>query len=264
MEKLYVIKIGGNILNNKDILQECLNQLIEIKEKIILVHGGGAQLNEFANAMGIPQKKVEGRRITTSETRDLALMVYSGLINKKIVSSLTVKGKKAIGLCGADVSSIIGKKREISIIDYGLVGDISADGINTNFIASLLSEKITPVFSSITMDQEGELLNTNADTIAATLAVSLSSLFEVNLIYCFEKNGVLKDIDDDDSTIQSVNPTQFKQLTESGVITDGMIPKLENSFLAIEQGVKEVKITLGKELKEAVYDNNFSGTKLIA
>jgi acetylglutamate kinase len=263
-EKLYIVKIGGNIISQPQALQNCIRQIAAIKGKKIVVHGGGKLVDELAGKLGIAQQKIDGRRITSAETRDLALMVYAGLSNKKIVAQLNAKGLNALGLTGADNSSIVAERRKPIPVDYGFVGDIDASGINAEFIHSLLEEDILPVFCSITMTKEGELLNTNADTIASVLAVALSDKYDVSLVYCFEKPGVLRDINDDSSLIKNINKAEFALLKASQIVNGGMLPKLQNAFEAIEKGVTEVIITKEDKIQDAVEGIKHTGTRLIA
>ena len=209
----------------------------------VLVHGGGKLATRMAKQMSVPVQMVDGRRITNAETLDIITMVYAGKINKGIVAKLQKRGCNAIGLTGADGNSIISHKREVKAIDYGFVGDV--DKVNSEVITVLLENNVTPVFCAITHDKNGQLLNTNADTIASELAIGLSNLFEVQLYYCFEKSGVLKDMNNNDSVVTDINQTNYQELKEKGVIADGMIPKLDNCFHAIKNGVR--KVCIGKQ-----------------
>ena len=264
MKKLYIIKIGGNVIDDPEQLNKFLSDFSKIEDSKILVHGGGKIASELAKRLGISQALVNGRRITDAETLKVTIMVYAGLINKQIVTLLQANGVNAIGLSGADGNSITAVKRNVIDIDYGFVGDVTGSGVNLEFINSLLSAKITPVFSAITHDGKGQLLNTNADTIASVLAVAMSKYFDVQLNYCFEKKGVLKDVDDENSVISSITKTKYKQLLSEGVISKGMIPKLDNAFEAIQNGVKSVMIAHSNELINIINENEHAGTKLIA
>ncbi|HEV8505516.1 MAG TPA: acetylglutamate kinase [Chitinophagaceae bacterium] len=241
-ESLYIIKIGGNIIDDEAKLSSFLKDFASINEKKILVHGGGRLATNLAEKLGVEQKLVDGRRITDAETLKIVTMVYAGYINKNIVARLQSYDCNAIGLCGADGDAILAHKRNHPVIDYGFVGDI--DAINTNLLKSLLEQNISIVFASLTHDQKGQLLNTNADTIAQELAKALSSLYEVQLIYSFEKAGVLLDANDDSTVIPTINPSRYEQLKSKQKIFAGMIPKLDNAFAAINYGVK--KVTIGK------------------
>lgn len=246
--KLSVIKIGGNIVDNPDSLEKFLNDFNRMEGLKILVHGGGAIASKLSEQLGIEIKKVQGRRITDYETLKLVTMVYAGLINKNIVASLQKIGCNSIGLTGADANTIQSSRRSPLPIDFGFVGDPDTKKVNKDFITKLLENNIIPVFCAITHDGEGSLLNTNADTIAYTLASALSEYFKTTLYYCFEKEGVLLDLNDPNSIIETIKQNDFEILKEQGVIADGMIPKLENSFNAITQGVSEVIILHAKNL----------------
>ena len=239
---LYVIKIGGNVIDNSENLYHFLKDFTALPGKKILVHGGGKAATQLSETLGIEPKLVDGRRITDIETLRVVTMVYGGLINKNIVAQLQRFGTNAIGLTGADGDFIRAKKRPVKTIDYGFVGDLDENSINPNNVTSLMEAGFTPVFCALTHDGEGQLLNTNADTIASALAVALAKDYHTTLIYCFEKKGVLKDINDEDSLINEINPFYYKELKEQQVIHSGMLPKLDNAFSAIACGVKEVII----------------------
>ncbi|MGQ0828600.1 MAG: acetylglutamate kinase [Bacteroidota bacterium] len=264
MAKLYIIKIGGNVIDHPKNLEKFLSDLSRIKDLKILVHGGGKLATELAQRLGIEQKMVDGRRITDAETLKIASMVYAGLINKQIVASLQAKGINALGLSGADGNVIKASKRKVAEIDYGFVGDIKSDGVNAELISTFLSNKVTPVFCAITHTGDGQLLNTNADTIASVLAVALSKKYDVQLNFCFEKKGVLKDVSDDNSVIKNITSTTYKQYLSEGIISKGMIPKLDNAFEAITKGVKSVVIAHSDDLINTTKENEHAGTKLIA
>ncbi len=241
-DKLYIIKIGGNVIDNSENLYNFLKDFTDLDGYKILVHGGGKVATQLSETLGIEAKLVEGRRITDIETLRVVTMVYGGLINKNIVAQLQRFGTNAIGLTGADGNFIRTKKRPVKTIDYGFVGDIDDKSIDTESISNLMNAGFTPAFCALTHDGEGQLLNTNADTIASALAVSLSKLYETTLIYCFEKKGVLKDVNDDDSLIQDIDPVKYEELKIKQIIHSGMIPKLDNAFTAISCGVKAVII----------------------
>lgn len=242
MVKLYVIKIGGNIIDDEKKLSSFLAAFADINDKKILVHGGGKLATRLAEELKIPQQVVDGRRITDAETLKIVTMVYAGYINKNIVAQLQAHHCNAIGLCGADGDAILAHKRQNPVIDYGFVGDI--DAINADLLKNLLEKNITPVFAPITHDQQGQLLNTNADTIAQELAKGMSKYYEVTLIYSFEKNGVLSDINDEGSVIKKITPPYYQELKKQERIFAGMIPKLDNAFAALQSGVK--KVIIGK------------------
>lgn len=254
---LSIIKIGGNIVDNLEALEIFLADFKKFQEPKILVHGGGVMASKMAKQLGIETKMVEGRRITDSETLKLVTMVYAGWINKNIVASLQKIDCNAIGLSGTDANAIPSVRRSPEPIDFGYVGDPNPDKINAEFISQLLNSSITPVFCAITHDGNGNLLNTNADTIAYSLAVSLSKLYNTKLYYCFEKEGVLLNVDDPESLIETINRNEFESLKQKGVVADGMIPKLVNSYKSIDSGVSEVIILHAKNLLSG------KGTKLI-
>lgn len=247
-ESLVVVKIGGNIVDNPSALADFLSDFHQLKGKKVLVHGGGVMATKLANELGIETKKVDGRRITDEETLKVVAMVYAGWINKNMVASLQKIGSNAIGLSGADANCIPSVRRKPEPIDFGFVGDPNPDEINYPFISQLVESNIVPVFCAITHDKNGSLLNTNADTIAYSLATALAKNYDTTLYYCFEKEGVLRDLDDADSLISTINKEEFETLKKEGIIADGMIPKLENSFNAINNGVKEVVILHAKNL----------------
>lgn len=245
---LAVVKIGGNIVDNSSELVNFLADFHRLEGRKILVHGGGIMATKMAEQLGIETKKVDGRRITDKETLKVVTMVYAGWINKNMVASLQKIGCNAIGLSGADANCIPAGRRNPEPIDFGFVGDPNPDAINTDFIAQLIESNVTPVFCAITHDENGSLLNTNADTVAYSLATALSKKYDTTLYYCFEKDGVLKDVNNPKSLIPSINKQDFEALKQQGIIADGMLPKLENSFRAIENGVKEVVILHAKNL----------------
>lgn len=240
MDKLSVVKIGGNVIEDAAALQSFLTDFAQMQGSKILVHGGGKKATAMAEKMDIPVQMVEGRRITDAQNLDIITMLYGGKINKNIVAQLQNLGCNALGLSGADGNAIQAVKRPVKSIDYGFVGDVV--GVNNAMFQMLLKGGYTPVCCAITHDQKGQLLNTNADTIAASLAQSLSQSFEVSLWYCFEKQGVLENIDDDDSVIETITPQKYKNLKTAQVIHSGMIPKIDNCFDALANGVNEVKI----------------------
>ncbi len=263
MKKLYIIKIGGNIIDNPIALEKFLMDFSKMQGLKILVHGGGKVASEFAKKMGVSQAMVNGRRITDAETLKITTMVYAGLINKQIVALLQSQHMDAIGLCGADANIIKSSKREVADIDYGFVGDVLSSSINSNLLSVFLEMNLVPVFSAITHDGNGQLLNTNADSIASVLAVALSDKYNVQLNYCFEKNGVLENIEDENSVIKTITKTKYKQLLQTGIISKGMIPKLDSAFSAIQQGVCSVVIANADELINTT-KNEHAGTTLIA
>jgi acetylglutamate kinase len=250
MEKLYIIKIGGNIVDDESKLSSFIHDFASIKSKKILVHGGGKLATELAGRLGVEQTMVDGRRITDAETLKIVTMVYAGLINKNIVAGLQAVGCQAIGLSGVDGNLIRAHKRNHPIIDYGFAGDI--DTINAALIMGLLNQNITLVVNSITHNGEGQLLNTNADTIAQELARALTAFFEVSLVYSFEKSGVLLDANDNSTVIPTLQPAYYKKLREEKKIFAGMIPKIDNAFAALDGGVKQVTIGKAEDLKQLI------------
>ncbi len=258
---LYVIKIGGNVIDNSENLYNFLKDFTALAGNKILVHGGGKVATQLSEKLGIEAKLVDGRRITDIETLRVVTMVYGGLINKNIVAQLQRLGNNAIGLTGADGDFIRTKKRPVKTIDYGFVGDIDENSINPERLQTLINAGFTPVFCALTHDGEGQLLNTNADTIASALAVALSKLYDTTLIYCFEKKGVLKDINDEDSLISDINPQRYEELKSQQIIHSGMLPKLDNAFNAISCGVKAVIIGHSDDLEKLKHNKPF-GTLL--
>jgi acetylglutamate kinase len=241
MNKLFVIKIGGNVLDNDSALESFLNDFASISERKILIHGGGKIATRIGDKLGIESKYINGRRITDAPTLDLVTMVYGGLVNKKIVSALQRLRCNALGVTGADGNLINATKRPVKEIDYGYVGDINPDGVNRSLLELLLDDGIVPVFAPLT-HADGTMLNTNADTIASVLSVGLSDRFDVRLIYCFEKKGVLEDVENPLSVIRYLTKNSYQQLLERKALADGILPKLENAYAAINAGVKEVLI----------------------
>ncbi|SDG97133.1 acetylglutamate kinase [Winogradskyella thalassocola] len=242
MKILKVIKIGGNIIDNEDALAAFITDFATLKGPKILVHGGGKLATKLATQMNIPVQMNEGRRITDADTLDIITMVYAGKINKNIVAQLQANTCNAIGFSGADGNTIVSDKRPTKPIDYGFAGDVKQ--VNTETLEILLKNSITPVFCAITHDKNGQLLNTNADTIASELAIGFASIYNTELYYCFEKNGVLEDVNNDDSVIENINTESYKTLKANKIIFEGMIPKLDNCFHAINQNVQ--KVCIGK------------------
>jgi acetylglutamate kinase len=238
--QLIVIKIGGNVVDNPSVLNGVLDDFANIPHKKILVHGGGKIADVLLKKLNIEPQKIEGRRITDADTLDVVTMVYAGLINKKIVAQLQARNCNALGLTGADLNSLLAHKRSKGNMDYGFAGDI--DSVNTEGVAGLLHIANTLVFAPITHDKQGQLLNTNADTIASTIAVGLSNDFDVTLKYVFEKQGVLADINDENSVIPSITYDAFQKGKADGTFFEGMIPKLDNAFDAMKSGVTSVVI----------------------
>ncbi|WP_322971956.1 acetylglutamate kinase [Faecalibacter sp. LW9] len=239
---LKIIKIGGGIIDNPEELTRFLKAFSEIQEPKILVHGGGKGASKMLQQLGIEPQMVEGRRITDQATLDVVTGLYAGNLNKNIVAQLQQFGTNAVGLSGADGNVIQGVKRPVKTIDFGFVGDITLEGINTDFIQLLIDHGYTPVLCAITHNGEAQLLNTNADTIASTVAEALAIKNEVQLNFCFDKIGVLRDVNDDTTLIPTINKELYQTLKAEGVIFEGMIPKLDNAFRVIENGVKQVTL----------------------
>ncbi|HMI63323.1 MAG TPA: acetylglutamate kinase [Puia sp.] len=256
--QLSIIKIGGNIIDDEVRLAAFLDNFAAVPGKKILVHGGGKLATKVAEGLGIQQQMVDGRRITDAETLKIVTMVYAGTINKNIVAQLQARGCPAIGLTGADGNAILSHKRTNANIEYGYVGDV--DVVNTSLLTSLLLLDKTLIFAPITHDGKGQLLNTNADTIAQELARGLSATFEVSLIYSFEKSGVLLNAEDEASVIGRINPSYYEELKASGAIFAGMIPKLDNAFAALRSGVARVIIGRAEELPQLLTGS--SGTTI--
>lgn len=238
---LKIIKIGGKLIENDKILAGLCDKLTAYYPHCVLVHGGGSMAGQLSAKLGIEVKMHEGRRITDRDTLDVTVMAYAGLANKKVVAALQTRGVNACGLSGCDMGIIVSHKREVKDIDWGYVGDI--DSVKAENIAYLLDKQVMPVISPITFDKNGQLLNTNADSVASAVAIAVSGMFDTELVYCFDKPGVLTDIDDNDSVIPTMNREQYKEYTEKGLIHSGMMPKLENAFKTIAAGVKSVRLT---------------------
>ena len=241
MPSLTLIKVGGKIVEEASSLQRLLTDFAAISGHKLLVHGGGRSATRIAEQLGIESRMVDGRRITDAETLRVVTMVYGGLVNKNIVAGLQARGVNALGLTGADMDVIRSVKRPVKDIDYGYVGDV--ERVDARLLGDLIARGVVPVMAPLTHDGAGNLLNTNADTIASETARALAARFDVTLVYCFEKKGVLRDPDDEDSVIPSLTRRSFEALTADGTIAGGMIPKIENALAAIEAGVKRVIIT---------------------
>jgi len=248
MELLKVIKIGGNVIDNPDAMEAFLESFAAVPGAKILVHGGGAIASRTLKQMGIEPKMIDGRRVTDAETLQVVTAVYAGLINKTIVATLQKYGCNAIGLSGADGNAITSRKRPATPIDYGFVGDVEA--VNSGTFDALLAAGFTPVVCAINHDGRGTLLNTNADTIASSIAIALSGNHSTELILCFEKDGVLMDKDDDTSVIPAIDKPLFEQLKAEGKVNAGMLPKLKNAFDAIDAGVSKVVIKNSAKLAD--------------
>lgn len=260
MKELLVIKIGGNIIDDERALSDFLADFASITIPKILIHGGGKLATELSNKLGIETRMVEGRRITDEETIKVVTMTYAGWINKSIVARLESQGLTAIGLSGADANLIPAVKRPVKDIDYGWVGDILTEKINSIFLSKLLTDGITPVIAPISSDGAGHLLNVNADTIAQSLAEAMSSLYDTRLVYCFEKKGLLSDVNDDSSVVTEVTQKDAETMKANGIIIKGMIPKIDNAFKAINNGVKTVVIGHAADIKQIAQKQKGYGT----
>lgn len=244
-----LIKIGGNIIDNPTELTQFLSDFSKIEGYKILVHGGGKSATKMAESIGLVPQMIDGRRITDATMLDVVVMIYSGQINKNIVAQLQANSTNAMGFSGADGNLIQSDKRNHPTINYGFVGDVKK--VNTNLLETLLSNGIVPVFCAITHDGKGQLLNTNADTIASELAIALSKVFDITLNYCFEKPGVLYDAEDDSSVIENINQELYSKLKAEKAIHSGMIPKLDNCFNSLSKGVQKIKIGHHRMLQDA-------------
>lgn len=259
MESLQIIKIGGNVIDNESALQQFLKDFSQLRGNKILVHGGGKLATQLSKQMGIIPNLIDGRRITDEETLKVVTMMYAGWVSKNLVASLQAKNVNALGMSGADMNLITAVKRPVKEIDYGFVGDIVK--VNTDTIKTLIENGIVPLVCALTHNQQGQLFNTNADTIAAELAIAASKVFEVSLIYCFEKPGVMMDPDDESSLIEKIDSTSYKELKQKGIIAAGMLPKMYNCYQALEKGVAKVLIMQASNLK--TIDSGFRGTTLL-
>ena len=252
-----VVKIGGNVIDNEAALERFVADFAAIEGQKVLVHGGGKLATRLAEKLEIPTTMIDGRRVTDSQTLDVVTMVYAGLVNKKVVAMLQAAGCNAIGLSGADANVIKATRRAAKPIDFGFVGDISVEGVDADFILSLTQRGVVPVFCSIMHDGAGTLLNCNADSVASAVTVALAQKAETELVFCFDKAGVMIDIDNPDSVIAEIRPQSYKTLLADGVVNKGMIPKIDGAFRALECGVKVVTIKHSAQLNED------SGTKIM-
>lgn len=246
MEKLTLIKVGGKIVEEAETLRQLLQDFASIEGYKVLVHGGGRSATKIATELGIESQMVDGRRITDAEMLKVVTMVYGGLVNKNIVAGLQALGVNALGLTGADMNIMRSDKRPVKEVDYGFVGDVKE--VNADLLSELIRQGIVPVLAPLTHDKKGNLLNTNADTIAGEAAKALAKYFEVTLMFCFEKKGVLLDEKDEESVIPKIDRQAFREYVDKRIIQGGMIPKLENAYQAIDAGVKQVIITKASEI----------------
>lgn len=254
MEKLTLVKVGGKIVEEEETLRKLLLDFSSLEGYKVLVHGGGRSATKLAAQLGIESKMVNGRRITDAAMLQVVTMVYGGLVNKNIVAGLQALQVNALGLTGADMNLMRSDKRPVAEVDYGFVGDVKE--VNADLLASLIRQGIVPILAPLTHDRQGHILNTNADTIAGEAAKALAKHFEVTLMFCFEKKGVLLDENDDESVIPEIDRSSFQRYVQQGIIQGGMIPKLENAYQAIDAGVKQVIITQASEIHKG------TGTKV--
>ena len=254
-ERITVIKVGGKIVEEEHSLSALLDRFAAIEGRKVLIHGGGRSATRIAESLGIESRMVDGRRITDEETLKVVTMVYGGLVNKNIVAGLQARDVNALGLTGADCNIIRARKRPVKEIDYGFVGDV--EEANGEMLKRLIEQGIVPIVAPLTHDKQGHLLNTNADTMAAETAKALAVHYDVTLTYCFELPGVMRNPDDNDSLIKSITRDIYKELLADGTISGGMIPKIDNAFNAIENGVKKVIITRADAI------DGISGTHIV-
>lgn len=261
MDEIIIIKIGGNCIDDTETLTTFLADFAQIQQHKILVHGGGKIATELSKKLNIETKQINGRRVTDEQTLDVVTMVYAGLINKKIVAQLQKNNCNSLGLTGADANVILAHKRINNDIDYGFVGDI--DKVNTAILQTLLNQNITPVFAPISHNENGVLLNTNADTIAAEIAIAFSETHKVTLVYCFEKKGLLTDVNNENSVIKNVSSVDLEQLKQKQIITQGMLPKTENILHALKNGVEKVILCNSNDILSILNGNSNFGTTFI-
>lgn len=260
--KFYVIKIGGSLIDRENDLLKFLEVFARIKSPKILIHGGGKLASDLAKKLNIPQEMNDGRRITNKETLDIVTMVYAGKINKNIVAKLQSLKCNAIGFSGADGNLIKSEKRAVLDVDYGFVGDVDSKSVNIDLLEKFLELELTPVFSAITHDQKGNLLNTNADSVASVLAQSLAPNYEVELLYCFDKDGVLENTENPNSAVKVLSATKYEQLRSDNKLHHGILPKLKNAFLAKENKVQKVVLLDETKLQNHINYQN-EGTEII-
>lgn len=251
LDRIKIVKIGGNVIDDPSALDDFIARFKRLAGPKILVHGGGKEATRMAATLGIETTMIDGRRVTDAAMLDICAMVYAGLINKRIVARMQACGIDAIGLTGADGNAVTATRRPTSPIDYGFVGDIDPLDVNDRLLRNLLMTGLTPVVCAIMHNGDGQLLNCNADTVASAIAAGMSRQASTDLIYCFEKAGVLADINDESSVIRSIDTDNYTSLKASGTVSKGMIPKIDNAMRALHQGVKEVYIKSASNLLEA-------------
>ena len=257
-KEIRIVKVGGKVVENPETLNQLLDDFKELPDPKILVHGGGNIATQIAQKLGYEVKMIEGRRVTDENMLDVVTMVYGGLVNKKVVAGFQARGCNALGLTGADLNLLKATKRPAVPVDYGLVGDISE--VHTQSLAGILKQGITPVIAPLSHDGNGQLFNTNADTIASQLASALADTFTVDLVFCLDKKGVLLNVEDEKSLIRKLDHASYEKLKHDKVIHEGMLPKLESGFIALDAGVDKVFVTDIHALKE----NAFGGTQLLS
>lgn len=260
MDDVLIIKIGGQVIDDEDKLHRALAGFAALNYSKILVHGGGKTANSLLNRLEIEQRIINGRRVTNLDSLHVVQMVYAGLVNKNIVAKLQSMKCNSVGLSGADANCILAQKRPVHEIDYGYVGDIIQ--VNSSILIKFMEQGLTPVICALTHDGFGRMLNTNADTIATQVGISLAKLYKVSIIYCFEQNGVLTDLEDKSSVISDLHPGYYQQLKAAGKINEGMIPKLDNAFQALGHGVHNVYITHYQSLENLSDINSLSATRV--
>lgn len=254
-EHLTIIKVGGKIVENSESLNSLLKDFAAVEGKKLLVHGGGRSATQMAARLGVETKMVEGRRVTDEAMLEVVTMVYGGLVNKRIVAGLQAIGIDAVGLTGADMNIVLSDKRKVSAVDYGWVGDVKR--VNAEAVATLIESGCCPVVAPLTHDGCGHMLNTNADTMAGEMAKAMAAHYDVTLMFCFEKPGVLADENDDSSLIPTITPAVLDDLKRRGVVSGGMIPKLDNAIACVSAGVESVVITQADRIADP-----YAGTKI--
>lgn len=254
-EHLTIIKVGGKIVENSESLNSLLKDFAAVEGKKLLVHGGGRSATQMAARLGVETKIVDGRRITDEAMLEVVTMVYGGLVNKRIVAGLQALGIDAVGLTGADMNIVLSDKRNVSAVDYGWVGDVKR--VNAEAVATLIESGCCPVVAPLTHDGCGHMLNTNADTMAGEMAKAMAAHYDVTLMFCFEKPGVLADENDDSSLIPTITPAVLDDLKRRGVVSGGMIPKLDNAIACVSAGVESVVITQADRIADP-----YAGTKI--
>lgn len=254
-EHLTIIKVGGKIVENSESLNALLKDFAAVEGKKLLVHGGGRSATQMAARLGVETKMVDGRRITDEAMLEVVTMVYGGLVNKRIVAGLQTLGIDAVGLTGADMNIVLSDKRKVSAVDYGWVGDVKR--VNAEAVATLIESGCCPVVAPLTHDGCGHMLNTNADTMAGEMAKAMAAHYDVTLMFCFEKPGVLADENDDSSLIPTITPAVLDDLKRRGVVSGGMIPKLDNAIACVSAGVESVVITQADRIADP-----YAGTKI--